>query len=266
MPVLCGSRAGDGAYVAAGAFLTAARNGRHVSMEEIPAFAESVYVIDGPDVRDFGIWFTTRMTVVKLSNGSVWVHSPVPASLDTLHHILTLGTVEYLVAGTPRHVWRLAEWHTLFPEAQLWRPRNTPATLQKGHLPYTGILGNTPPPDWSDDFDQLAFQGNPLGEEVIFFHRASGTVILDDLIQIHSPRKGHPFNNALLALVGVAAPQGGVSLDLRLTFIHRALARQSLDYLLSWDFDKLIIAHGPCIEHDAKPFVEKAFQWLRHSS
>jgi hypothetical protein len=235
-------------------------------MAGIPAFAESVYVIDGPNVRDFGLWFTTRMTVVQLSNGSVWVDSPVPTSLETRQQILLLGSVRYLVAATPRHVWRLAQWHTLFPEAQLWRPRNTLLTLQKGHLPYTGILENAPPPDWSDDFDQLAFRGNPLGEEVIFFHRASGTVILDDLIQIHPPRSGHPLSNAVLALTGVAAPHGGVPLDLRLTFTQRRLARQSLDHLLSWDFDKLIIAHGPCIDHDAKPFVERAFRWLRRSS
>jgi hypothetical protein len=33
-----------------------------------------------------------------------------------------------------------------------------------------------------------------------------------------------------------------------------------------WDFDKLIIAHGPCVDHDAKPFVKRAFRWLSHSS
>ena len=41
------------------------------------------------------------------------------------------------------------------------------------------------------------------------------------------------------------------------------LARESLEKLLSWDFDKLIIAHGICIEKDAKPFVERAFRWLK---
>jgi len=133
-------------------------------------------------------------------------------------------------------------------------------------LPYTGVLGNAPPPDWSADLDQLAFQGNPFGEEIVFFHRASGTVMLDDLIQIHSPRKGHTLSNALLALTGVAAPHGGVPLDMRLTFTQRRLARQALDHLLSWNFDKLIIAHGPCIDHEAKPFVERAFHWLRRSS
>ena len=55
---------------------------------------------------------------------------------------------------------------------------------------------------------------------------------------------------------------GGVGLDIRLSFIRRNLARQSLQKLLSWDFDRLIIAHGPCVETGAKAFVERAFRWL----
>ena len=121
-------------------------------------------------------------------------------------------------------------------------------------------------PGWSADFDQLVFEGNPFGEEAVFFHRATGTVIMGDFIQVHSPRPGHPFSNALMALSGVAAPHGGVGLDIRLTFTRRRLARQSLERLLSWDFDRLIIAHGPCVTHDAKAFVERAFRWLGRSS
>ena len=150
----------------------------------------------------------------------------------------------------------------LFPEAELWAARTTPFTLKKGHLPLTGILGDEPPQAWRDDFDQLALKGNPLIEEVFFLHKPSRTVILDDLIQIHPIVKGKPFSNALWKLEGVLSPHGGVALDFRLTFIHRALARRSLEKLLSWDFDKLIIAHGPCIERDAKLFVERAFRWL----
>ena len=60
--------------------------------------------------------------------------------------------------------------------------------------------------------------------------------------------KGKPFRNAFFKLAGVGSPHGGVAIDIRLSFIHRDLARQSLKKLLSWDFDKLIIAHGMCIE------------------
>lgn len=229
----------------------------------IQEFARNVSIVDGPNVRDFGITFTTRMTVVKLGSGSLWVESPVSVPFETLKRITELGAVRYLVAATPRHVWRLEGWHRLFPEAQLWSPRTTPLTLKPAHLPFAGILGDAPNPDWADDFDQLAFKGNPLAEEVLFFHQESRTVILGDLIQITPTLAGEPLRNAWFKLLGVASPRGGVALDIRLAFTNRDLARRSLEKLLSWDFDKLIIGHGACIEKDAKPFVEQAFRWLR---
>jgi len=229
----------------------------------IQAFARNVSIVDGPNVRDLGVMFTTRMTVVKPGSGSLWVESPVSVPFETLKRIAEWGPVRYLVAATPRHVWRLEGWHRLFPKAQLWAPRITPLTLNKGRLPFTGILGDAPNPDWADDFDQLAFQGNPLAEEVLFFHKESRMVILGDLIQINPMMTGKPLRNAWFKLLGVASPRGGVSLDIRLTFTNRDLARRSLNKLLSWDFDKLIIGHGVCIEKDVKPFVERAFAWLR---
>jgi hypothetical protein len=139
---------------------------------------------------------------------------------------------------------------------------HTPFTLKRGYLPFTGVLGDVPNPKWAGDFDQLAFIGNPLIEEVLFLHRASRTLILDDLIQIHPSVKGEPLRNALFKLAGVTSPRGGVALDIRLSFMRRGLARRSLEKLLSWDFDKLIIGHGDCVEKNAKPFVVQAFHWL----
>jgi hypothetical protein len=225
-------------------------------------FGKDIWIVAGPDVRDMGFTFSTRMTVVKLANGSVWVESPVSVSFDTLRRITELGPVRYLVAATPRHVWRLHAWHILFPEAQLWAARTTPFTVTQGHLPITGILADAPYRDWADDLDQLAFKGSSSIEEVLFFHRESRTVILNDLFQIHPTVKGKFLRNALFRLGGVASPYGGVSCDIRLTFRNRDLARQSLARLLSWDFEKAIIAHGPCIEKEAKPPVARAFRWL----
>jgi len=231
-------------------------------MPELQPFAKNVWIVEGPNVRDMGFIFTTRMTLVRLSDGSMWVDSPVSVPSDTLQRIVELGPVRYLVAATPRHFWRLESWHALFPEAQLWSSRTTLLTLKKRPLPLTGVLGDGPPQAWAKDFDQLVLRGNPLLDEVLFFHKQSRTVILDDLIQIHAKVKGKPLRNALFKLGGVLAPHGGVGLDIRLSFTNRDLARRSLEKLLSWDFDKLIIAHGSCISENAKPFVERAFRWL----
>ena len=228
------------------------------------AFADGVWLVDGPSARDFGFMFTTRMTVVRLGNGSLWISSPVLVRFDTLGSIAQLGPVRYLVAATQRHVWRLEAWHTLFPNAQLWTAPKTLFTLSKDSLPFTGVLGDTPSGAWTNDLDQLLFKGSRLIKEIVFLHRASGTVILDDLVQVHRKAPGKHFHNTLIEVEGVRSPYGGVGLDIRLSFTNRRLARQSLDRLLSWDFDKLIIAHGACIKKDAKQFVARAFRWLVH--
>jgi hypothetical protein len=236
-------------------------------MPDLQEFAKNLWITDGPLVRDMGLLFPTRMTVAKLSTGDLWLSSPVPVSPETLEHITDKGPVRYLVAGTPRHVWRLSEWHKLFPEAELWEPKLSPMTLKKGRVPISGTLGDTPPARWAADLDQLPFKGNPLIEEVMFLHKPSRTLILDHLIQNVPPVEGRPIRNAVFRLAGGAYPNGGVPLDGRLTFVHRKLARRSLEKLLSWDFDKLIIAHGPCVEKNAKVFVERAFSWLsRHGA
>ncbi|NHI88837.1 MAG: DUF4336 domain-containing protein [Candidatus Thorarchaeota archaeon] len=233
-------------------------------MSGLHSFGENIWIVEGPLVRDMRAWFTTRMTIVKLSSGSVWIESPVPASPDTMESIAEIGPVKYLVAATMRHVWRLDNARTQFPDAQLWVCRRTRLTLQHGELPITGILTDTPPPDWADDFEQLEFKGNRFSSEVLFYHKKSHTVIIGDLIASNKKIKGKPLSNFIFRLGGVLYPKGGVSRDIRMSFRDRDLARQSLETLLSWDFDRLIIAHGDCIETGAKSYVEEKFQWLNH--
>ena len=231
-------------------------------MDSLQEFAKNIWLVDGPVVRDMGAYFTTRMTIVKLSNGSLWISSPVPVSFATLKAISELGDIRYLVSATPRHVWRLSTWHTLFPDAELWASRPTMFTLKKGNLPISGYLTDKQDYAWSADFEQLVFKGNSLLSEVLFFHKDSQTVLLDDLVQRNPVMEGKTITNLMFKFQGAQYPGGGVPVDMKITFLNRNLARQSLEKLLSWDFDKLIIAHGACIQTGAKQYIERAFRWL----
>jgi hypothetical protein len=95
---------------------------------------------------------------------------------------------------------------------------------------------------------------------VEFLHKKSRTLILTDFLQNYNCERGDPAGNIVKQIGGVL--DGGVPLDLRLSFTNRQLGREVLATLLSWDFDKLIVAHGSCVEHDAKAFVGNAFRWL----
>jgi len=123
------------------------------------------------------------------------------------------------------------------------------------------VLGDEPPAAWALDLDQMVFRGSIVLNEVYFLHRRSRTLIFGDFIQTYPAVPRKPIRNALMKALGVS--EGGVGIDIRLSMLpHKAQAAESLERLLAWDFDKLILAHGDCLEHDAKAFVRKAFRWL----
>jgi hypothetical protein len=200
------------------------------------------------------------MIVVRLTSGKLWVNSPVEATAPDLEMLRAWGEIGFLVSPTRLHVWRLEPWMRLAPQAEVWLPPQIPRSFR--HLRHTGILGDEPPRAWSDDFAQVVFRGNILLEEVFFFHRASRTLILADFIQNYPPVAGHPLQNALKKMAGVAAPDGGVPLDIRLSFLHRRAARRSLAQVLAWDFANLVIAHGTCVHTIGREMFERAFAWL----
>jgi hypothetical protein len=92
------------------------------SVKSVHAFAPNVWIIDGPLVRDFGVLFTTRMTVVSLADGSIWIESPVSVPFETLTrlaagcmaHALSrctaLGTAPYPLYVKERTP--ASDWHT----------------------------------------------------------------------------------------------------------------------------------------------------------
>jgi hypothetical protein len=221
-----------------------------------------IWTVDGPLVRDIGLTFTTRMTIARLADGSIWVESPVRVSSETLNEVRALGEVRYLVSGTQKHTWRLAAWHPHFPHAELWAPGRTSLTLDEGRVAVNDVLMDAPYHGWAADFEQLVFRGSRFLKEVFFFHRKSGTVILGDVVQANPPLEGKSLRNFAFRVLGAESPDGGVPRDIKLGLFRRSHARESLRRLLSWDFDKLIIAHGDCVSRDAKAYVKHVFRWL----
>jgi len=223
----------------------------------ITHIGESIWVADGPLVNDMGLTFTTRMTIVKLPGGTLWVCDPVPVSQATRASVDALGPVQHLVSSTQRHIWRLESWHRTYPRAGLWTCGHVPRRLRG--LPYAGIVGDEPL--W-DGIQQTIFAGNRLLREAVFFHRPSKTLIMGDLVQANMPLPGHPISNLVFRLADGAGPSGQVGRDLRMTFTDKDAARRSLEKVSSWDFDRLVLAHGPIVCDDATAYLATAFAWL----
>jgi hypothetical protein len=125
------------------------------------------------------------------------------------------------------------------------------------------MLAGPSPPGWCLDIEQVRFRGSVLLSETEFYHRRSGTLVMGDFFQNCRAEPGQRIRNAFLSLGGVL--DGGMPRDLRASFAgkeRRRLGRASVEQLLAWDFDKIVVAHGECVERNAKVLLERSFRWL----
>ena len=102
-------------------------------------------------------------------------------------------------------------------------------------LAFTGVLGDSPEIEWSNEVDQLYFEGSTIMSEIVFLHKRSKTLIMTDLIQNHDPKFENWFWSIVKKLNGILSPHGGVPKDFRMTVRNKEKAKKSLLKMLSWD-------------------------------
>lgn len=223
-------------------------------------FGPSLYTADGPTVPFFGFPYPTRMAVARLSDGSVWVWSPVALTEELAEQVEALGPVRYIVSPNKIHHLFIHEWTSRWPEAQLYAPPGL--AKRKPELHFDAELKDEPPPSWAADIDQVIFRGSFVMEEVTFFHRESSTAIFCDLIQRHPESKMSGWKGMLMRLDALVGKHGSTPREWRATFLRRAPARASLKKVLGWNAERLLIAHGECAQHDATRIISEALSWI----
>ena len=219
--------------------------------------ASDIWIAARPQ-RFFGFEFGTRMTVIRLAGGSLLLHSPVALDPQLRRELDSLGRVRFAVAPNRFHHLYAGEVAKAYPEARLWV---APGLEQKRpDLAIEGVLGDEAPGAWKEEVDQVFFRGRPFENEVVFLHRASRTLILCDLAFNFGPRM--PFATRLVArLIGSYGRFGPSRLDPLLIRDRRA-ARQSLERILAWNFDRIVIAHGDVLGSGGSNALRSGYAWL----
>jgi len=223
-------------------------------------FGPSLYSADGPIVSFFGFPYPTRMALARLSDGCVWVWSPVALTEELANEVQTIGPVRYIVSPNKIHHLFLHEWAKRWPDARLYAPPGL--ARKKPGLHFDAELTDEPSPAWAADIDQVVFHGSFALEEVVFFHRASRTAIIGDLIQRHPESKMSGWKGILMRLDGLVGERGSTPREWRASFIRRGPARTALKKLLGWNAERLLIAHGECAETGAADIIAAALSWI----
>lgn len=223
-------------------------------------FGPSLYAADGPTVPFFGFPYSTRMAVARLSDGSVWVWSPVALTEELANEVLAIGPVRYIVSPNKIHHLFLIEWADRWPDARLYAP---PGLARKKPEPrFDAELDDAPDPAWAADIDQVVFRGSFAMQEVAFFHRASRTAIIADLIQRHPESKMSGWKGMLMRLDGLVGEHGSTPREWRASFLRRGPARAALKKVLGWNAERLLIAHGECAQTEATETIAAALSWI----
>jgi len=219
--------------------------------------SENIWIADRPQ-RFYGLEVGARMTVIRLANGRLLLHSPVQLDPALCRALDALGHVRFVVAPNRLHHLYAGDVSKVYPGARLWVAPGL--ERKRPDLTVVAVLGDEAPDEWKGEVDQVFFRGRPYENEMVFFHRASRTLLLCDLAFNFGPGAAAP-TRFLMRLLRSYGRFGPSALDPWLIRDRRA-ARQSLERILAWDFDRVVVAHGDVLENGGHEALRRAYEWL----
>jgi hypothetical protein len=233
---------------------------RQYPLSMLEEFGRSIYAAGGPTVSFGGFPYPTRMAVVRLSQGDVWVWSPIALTEQLADQVQAIGPVRYIVSPNKLHHLFLREWVERWPDAHLYAPPGL--ARKRSDLRFRAELEEEPDPSWAADIDQTIFRGSFAMQEVAFFHRASRTAIIGDLIQRLSKTTVSGWRGVVMQLGGLVGPNGSTPPDWRASFLRRGPARVARNKVLNWNAERVLIAHGECARSGAAEIIAAALRWI----
>jgi hypothetical protein len=226
----------------------------------LSAFAPDVWIADGAAVPFFTIPYPTRMALVRLREGGLFLWSPIGMTPELKAEVEALGEPKFLVSPNKLHHLFLAEWRAAYPRAKLFAPPGL--RRRRPDLAFDAGLVDAADPGWAGEIDQVLFRGSFAMTEVVFYHRASRTAIFADLIQSLPRDLVKGWRGVLARLSGILEPNVGIPADWRASFFDRKAARAALASILTRDIERVVIAHGAPVQRDGEAFVRRACAWL----
>jgi hypothetical protein len=123
----------------------------------LEGFGPEIWTVEGRIVAFPGVPYPTRMAIVRLSDRTLFIGSPISLSDALRSEVDALGAVSQVVSPNKlHHIW-LGEWMDAYSHARLYAP---PGLRRKRRdLEFHGDLRDVPEPYWANDICQAAVAG-----------------------------------------------------------------------------------------------------------
>lgn len=196
-------------------------------------------------------------TLIRLSVGGVLVHSAGPWSAGDVMAIRSWGKVWGLMEGSRIHDTFAREMRGVFPGVPYGLPAGFP--IAKAELEPVESLAQWNG-RWGQEVKVLRIAGMPRLQEHAVLHVPSRTLILTDLVfNLRFP----PHQSVPWALRWISGLKSfpGTSRLVKLCVKDRVAVRQSLEEMMAWDFDQVVVSHGELITENAKDTLRRVLAW-----
>jgi hypothetical protein len=218
---------------------------------------EGIWIEIGP-ANILGMRLTTTMTVLRLRDETLLVHSPLALTAERRAAVDSVGVLKHLYAPSTYHERYMGEWAAAYPAARLHAPAGL--VRERPGLRIDRVIGSMPEPAFAGVVDELTIDGFRLEETVLIYHPERTLIVADLVHNVGTPADWWTkFYTRLMGFYDRVA----ISRMLRwLAFSDRAAARRSIDELLTRPFDRLIVGHGTPLTSGGREAIADAFAWL----
>ena len=223
----------------------------------------------------FGFPYPTRMVVIHLNHsyqdddnntGCSWIWSPVELSDKLAKEVeAKAGPVKFIVSPNKIHHLFLKSWADRFPDAAVYAPPGLEQRKVADGIKFRARFGkDEPATPFADEIETCIISGSYFMEEVEFFHKASKTAIICDLIQRFPEEEACGFKGMLMKMDGLVGKNGSTPREWRFSFwpFGKGALRTSRDVMLDWNAERMIIAHGDCVKVNANVVMKQALAWI----
>jgi hypothetical protein len=194
-----------------------------------------------------------RMSIIKLTDGRLWVHSPTALSAELQAEVDQLGPVAFIIGPSNGHNLWLTEWQSAYPNAAMYV---SAGITKKLSLQNPQLLDESTKNIWHTDLEHVYLSGATFFNESVFLHKATKSLLVTDIIQNHSDQKpaGIPglVTRFIIEPLGFKGRCIAPPLKMRFIIKDKQAFKSALKKVSAWDFKRIIVTHGDVIEPDAK--------------
>lgn len=195
-----------------------------------------------------------RMTVIRLPDGALILHSPAPLPETLRAELDALGRVGFIIIPWAHGAFA-QQAAQAYPSAQLLAAPE--ASRRRKALPFHGSIADHAPEAWSRLVESHLVRGFRLNE-VVLFHRPSRTLVVTDLcFNIHHSRAAGA--RLFFRANGMWRRFGPSRLIRHLAVSNRAALESSLDQIMRWEFERVLPGHGQVVEQGGRAALRSAW-------